>query len=140
MDPLTQDIADRLTARLNAVADLFGRDVADAYGERPGEVAPVYASLLTGGDPRVAAQTALDLACLVDLDDPADGASPLGVACALTSNGAVSQATAAAVLGVSRQRVYVLLADGKLDRAGTTDVTRASIARRLAALNRTSRR
>lgn len=140
MDPLTQDIADRLTARLDDVADLFGRDIADTYGERPGEVAPVYASLLTGGDARVAAQTAIDLACLINLDDPTDATSPLGIACALTSNGEVSQATAAAVLGVSRQRVNVLLADGKLDRADTGGVTRASVARRLAALNRTSRR
>lgn len=138
MNPLERDIYRRLELLVDQVDLLLGDDLVDRQlrHDRLASRARQYAGQLVGDAAKLAAQTAIDLGPLVDLDDPDDAASPLGVACALTFEQlAVSQAAAAQLLGVSRARVHALLAEGKLDRVDGNQVTRASIARRLATRN-----
>lgn len=136
MTPLEQDIYGRLALALDHVEGLLGDDLVDTQlkWERIESRARQFAAQLTCDDPSEAAQTAIDLAELVDLDDPTDAASPLGIACALTFEyGFVSQSAAAQLLGVGRARVGQLLATGKLAGDGGVPqmVSRSSIARRL---------
>lgn len=87
----------------------------------------------------IAAETAQDVMCgLWPRSDPPDEwwQTPLGRAVArsvgLDSSEAVSASVAAAMLGVSRGRVYQLIAAGKLDRHPDGGVVRSDILRRLA--------
>lgn len=87
---------------------------------------------LLGDDPRVAAEAAMSAQRLIDLDDPADAASPTGIAVALTMGHATMPVEdAAQLLGLSRRRVEQLAQAGVLERTGWGRVSRASVARRL---------
>lgn len=139
---LTRDIAHRLTGLIETVDTVLGSDLITPTGRqlvhRVHERAETYAANLTGARP-AAARAAKDLAQLVDLDDVDDAASPLGIAIGLTRPDAVTQAFAAAVLGISRARVNVLANAGRLRIIETDDggrmVARADVAARLAARN-----
>jgi hypothetical protein len=137
---LTDDIADRLDRDLFTLTGLLGG--GDLYGRLLGLVRPaaeVLAAELEGQDRRVAAQTAIDLASLIDLDDIDDAVSPLGLACMLTfEHKDISQARAARLLGVTPQRVTALLDKGRLERCGTA-VNATSVARLIAERGRQDR-
>jgi predicted XRE-type DNA-binding protein len=136
--PLAADIHHRLTLVAAQVDNLLGDDLIDRtlLADRLKSRADQYVARLGDDHPKLAAQTAIDLASLVDLDDPTDAASPLGIAVALTfEHEAIPQAAAAQLLGVSKVRVGQLLAAGKLtpvEHDGLRMVARASVARRLA--------
>lgn len=133
LTPLERDLAARLDRAAAALAALIGLDIYDGLRPRIPIAAAALASQLVDDDRRLAAQTAIDLQGLVDLDDPADVASPVGIAVALTWAGdEVGVTDTARLLGVSRGRVYQLLDAGRLDRGADGGVTRASVARRLA--------
>jgi hypothetical protein len=134
MSPLADDIGERLHLQVGALVRLVGVDVADLIpASRVRPAAEQLAAALCSPDHREAAQAAIDSAPLVDLDDPNDAASPLGIAIASTTGyDEVGATDAARLLRVSRARVYALLDAGRLDRGPTGGITRASIARRLA--------
>jgi len=137
LTPLEDDIHERLQLQAYAFEELLGEDLIDPglLNDRLVSRARYYAAQITGPNIHTAAQTAIDLgnALSVDLQDPEEWSTPLGRACALTFEHTEVGATAAAkILGVSRARVYQLLDTGKLDRRGD-GITRASIARRIAA-------
>ena len=130
--PLVRDIEDRLARQVSSLAVLLGTDIVEHLLPRCHGGAERLARQVCDPDPRVAAQAVIDLARLVDLDDPACVASPLGVAVAATGVcGEVGATGAARLLGVSRARVYQLIDAGVLERRGG-GVSRLSIARRLA--------
>ena len=134
MNPLETDICQRLELVVLQIDDLLGDDLIDRriLHDRLTARARQYAGQLTAGNPREAAQTAIDLASLVDLDDPADAASSLGIACTLTfDHGEIAATHAAKLLGISRNRLYQLIESGKIDRGPAGGISRASIARRL---------
>jgi hypothetical protein len=146
VEDLTTDIAGRLTQLVDAVDALLGADLISAGGRvlvgRIADRAGRYAAGLTGTDPKAKARAAAAVGQLVDLDDPADAGTPLGIAVGLTTDEAVTQAHAAEVLGVSRARVSVLVNTGRLDLVdvdGVRQVTRASVAARLDERSETTR-
>jgi hypothetical protein len=139
-DPkLTRDLADRLTGLIRSVDELLGADLITPSGPelvaRVRVRAETYAANLAAGGP-AAARAAKDLLQLVDLDDVDDARTPLGIAVGATRPDAVTQAFAAAVLGVSRARVNVLANSGRLRIVETDEggrmVARADVATRLA--------
>lgn len=144
VNPLERDIFQRLEAVVSQLDDLLGADLLDQAGrpavdERVFARAREYAARLEDPDPDVARQAAVALTDLVDTRDPADAATPLGVAVASTEQfegQLLSQREAAALLGVSRQRVNDLMRPDKkgrpprLERVGER-VTRTSVAREL---------
>lgn len=106
--------------------------------------AEMWAANLLGDDDRLAAQTVIDLACVLFPGDAAPGAdwwrTPLGQAAA-RSTGApaaetVSYSVAGAMLGCSKQYIGKLVGDGRLRRGGNGGVTMTSVR---AILNRTAR-
>lgn len=122
--------------------DLLDDDARSAISDRAFDRAAEYADQLTGPNPNVAHRAAGHLQTLVDLNDPADAATPLGVAIASTEGfegQLISQAAAADLLRVSRQRVNDLIRAKRLEgvakmkngRQVTQRVTRASIAKEL---------
>jgi hypothetical protein len=135
MTPLAADIYGRIDRRLFALTCL-GIDVLGSHmAQSLLTVSDQLAAQLVGCDPNEAAQTAIDLADMVDLDDPQDAASPLGIAVALTFEGvAITQAHAARLLGCSRQRVSALRAEGKLTGPDSSHVWRHVVAQRMADL------
>lgn len=134
---LTTDIAGRLTQLVDAVDELLGADLipaGPALVDRVAGRAARLAAAITSDDRKARAAAAAALGQLVDLDDPADAGTPLGIAVGLTATDAVPQVHAAEVLGVSRARVSVLVNGGRLDLVdvdGVRWVTRASVAARL---------
>lgn len=141
MSELAADIERRLTELLTAVDDLLGdellaldgRPLVDQLGYRVADRAARLAAAVTGADTKSRARAIASLGQLVDLDDPADAATPAGIALGQHATDTVTQVYAAAVLGVSRARVNVLLKTGRLAEADDRAVTRASLAARLAA-------
>ena len=71
-------------------------------------------------------------AALVCLDDPADAASPLGIAVGLRSTEAITQSAAARLLGVTRQCVTQAITAGTLQATPDRRVYRRAVAARLA--------
>jgi hypothetical protein len=135
-DDLAADIEWRLTDLIATVDDLIGLDDR-ATPARVAEAVTGLVDDLTGlTTPVVDRRRAVESAGrLVDLDDPDDARSPLGIVIGLTRVDAVTQSFAAAVLGVSRARVNVLTHSGRLvvvDVDGVRCVTRSSLAARLA--------
>ena len=145
-DALTADIAGRLTQLVDAVDELLGGDLIALGGrqlvDRVAARAGRLAAAITSDDPKTRTRAAAALGQLVDLDDPADAGTPLGIAVGLTATDAVPQVHAAEVLGVSRARVSVLVNNGRLDLVdvdGVRQVTRASVAARLDDRSETTR-
>lgn len=139
MASLETDLRARLASQTERFEYLFGSGLLDprALKLRVYDKAAQYAAQLE--DDTEAPQTARDLRFLIDLDDPVDARSPLGIVIGLLATDSVSQLIAANLLGVGLARVKRLLRDGKLcpvPRLGRRDrVTRASVAERLAAQN-----
>lgn len=143
MPSLEADLRERLGKIADTVTFLLGADLIDprALKLRIHDRAQQYAAQLDDSDPEMVAGTACDLRrCgLIDLDNPADAASPLGILIGLTATDSVTQASATRILGYRyRSRVTRLLAAGLLTTSGPgrrPRVTRASVAERLAAQN-----
>jgi hypothetical protein len=139
-DALVADVAGRLTELIDAVDELLGSDLIAVGGPqlvgRVHERAHRFAAGLAAGDPDVARRAAAAVGRLVDVDDVDDARTPLGIAVGVTRSDPVTQAFAAAVLGVSRARVNVLANCGRLRVVETDEggrmVTRADVAARLA--------
>lgn len=128
---LIADIEQRLTRRLDHLAEVFG--APDPRCDQAFDRALDLADRLQGNDEHDA-QRATRLAIdLLNECDPQDAASPLGITLALTcdmEHQAVSRAAAGAILGVSRGQVYNLVRAGQLQPTGQA-VTRGSLAERL---------
>jgi hypothetical protein len=135
VEAVVADLIGRLTAVVDVVADLTGAD-AGGLNRRARAAAPGLIAALTGPDPEQARSARAGLERLVDLDDPVDAGSPLGITLGRDRDDVVTQAWAADALGVSRARVAALAGTGQLtvvEIDGTRLVSRASVADRLAA-------
>jgi hypothetical protein len=150
-DDVARQIADELHEVAWPLAPLIGVDLADEIMTRVPVVARRLADQLlddrevdgTGLEvdaDSIAAETTVDLMCALwprDSQPPHEWwRTPLGRAIARSVGTedaeAVSASVAAAMLGVSRGRVYALLSEGKLDRHPDGGVVRASVLQRLA--------
>lgn len=138
---VASQLADELAAAAFAWAPLIGGDAYEALANRARAVAPaVAAQLAQDTDDRLAAQTVTDVMAVLGGREPAwYAATPLGRAVARSTGSplgdAVSVSVAAAMLGVSRGRVYALLAEGKLDRHPDGGVSVGSVLERAARLD-----
>jgi hypothetical protein len=152
-DDVARQIADELHQVIWPLVPLIGIDLADEIMVRLPRVAPRLADQLLDDreqpergqldvDPdAIAAETAIDVMCALwprDSQPPHDWwRTPLGRVLARSAGmndaEAVSASVAAAMLGVTRGRVYALLNEGKLDRHPDGGVVRASVMQRLSA-------
>jgi len=145
MAPAQPTAGDQLADELDVAlalpaADLLGMDVAEVIRKRIGSRVPALVSQLTQDrDDRLSADTAGDLMGAIWPHGVADLAwwrTPLGRACARAlaaeDSEAVTYSTAAAMLGVVRGTVSVLVARGKLDRHPDGGLTRTSVLLRVA--------
>jgi hypothetical protein len=150
-DDVARQIADELHQVAWPLGPLIGVDLADEIMTRVPLVARRLADQLLddrqhGGAglevdaDAIAAETTIDLMCALwprgSEPPPEWWRTPLGRAIARSAGTedaeAVSASVAAAMLGVSRGRVYALLNEGKLDRHPDGGVVRASVMQRLA--------
>jgi hypothetical protein len=150
-DDVASQIADELHEVAWPLAPLIGIDLANEIMTRVPVVARRLADQLlddrevdgTGLEvdaDSVAAETTIDLMCALwprgSQPPPEWWRTPVGRAIARSAGmddaEAVSASVAAAMLGVSRGRVYALLDEGKLDRHPDGGVVRASVMQRLA--------
>jgi hypothetical protein len=138
MDRLGIDIEQRLIARLEEDGTLLGVDLLDQYEPVATGAADYWSGFFSGGDPAQARSAANALTDLVDLDEPKDAASPLGVAIteALMEDKIITRAEAATILRVGRGQIHNLIRAGKLQEVPGKGVTRGSVIRRLEAVRR----
>jgi hypothetical protein len=140
MTDLAAQLRDELSQRAWNWAALLGLDWHDITVERiAGRVGMLAHQLRSAeNEDRLAAETAQDvmMALWPEEDPPPEWwSTPLGRAIAasygLPGAEAVSASVAAAMLGVSRGRIYQLLGGGKLERHPDGGVTATSVAQRL---------
>jgi hypothetical protein len=150
-DDVARQIAEELHEVAWPLAPLIGIDLANEIMTRVPTVAHRLADQLLDDRERggagvevhsdsVAAETTIDLMCALwprgSQPPPEWWRTPVGRAIARSAGmddaEAVSASVAAAMLGVSRGRVYALLDEGKLDRHPDGGVVRASVMQRLA--------
>ena len=145
MTPLEKQIAAELDEALAAPAlSLLGVDLGLEVGRACVSVAPVLAAQLAQDeDDRLAAQTVIDLMCLLwrhgapeDVGRADWWRTPLGRLCARSlgrdDSEAVSYSVAAAMLGVHPGTTAQMVHRGNLDRHPDGGVLRASVLKRLA--------
>jgi hypothetical protein len=143
-DDVARQIADELHEVAWPLAPLIGVDLANQIMTRVPVVARRLADQLLDDQEEdsdsVAAETTIDLMCALwprgSQPPPEWWRTPVGRAIArsvgMDDAEAVSASVAAAMLGVSRGRVYALLNEGKLDHHPDGGVVRASVMQRLA--------
>jgi hypothetical protein len=138
-DELAAQIRDGLGAVVDPLGPLLGLDLADVLRDRVSSRAAGLAEQLVSRDHHVISETVIKLMnALWPIGDPPANwwRTPLGRAVAGSIRPedieAVAPSVAAAMLGVSRGRVYQLLEQGKLDRHPHGGVVRASVLQRLA--------
>ena len=138
--PLVAQISQELQVAADRLLPVLGMDLADLARERILAYAPVLAAQLGSGDDNLVAETVIDLMHAIwgQADPPPEWwRTPLGrlVAGSIGRDDAeaVTPSVAAAMLGVSRGRVYQLIEAGKLDRHPDGGVLRSDILQRLAA-------
>lgn len=132
-DEVCSQLYDELAAHVHAFAALVPIVGDVVTGDAIEQSAGLLAGQLLGPDERMAAQTVIDLANVLgwDTDDPHWWRTPLGQAVAASvghpSAEAVTQEVAAAMLGVTRQRVQQLIAAGRLSRGRAGHRSRVSM-------------
>lgn len=138
MDAVERDLYLRLERLVSRAGELFGFDPydQDKHIQAAEELACKYVAGLRDPDPEVVRQATTAIGDLVDLADPTDALSPLGLAIASHENHEgklLRQSDVAKLLGVSRQRVWDLIKAQRLDAVGKDRrVTRTSVAAELA--------
>jgi hypothetical protein len=149
-DDVARQIADELHQVAWPLAPLIGVDLANEILTRVRTMARRLADQLLDDREQdgaglevdadaVAAETTIDLMCALwprgSEPPPEWWRTPLGRAIARSAGTedaeAVSASVAAAMLGVSRGRVYALLNEGKLDRHPDGGVVRTSVMQRI---------
>jgi hypothetical protein len=143
-EDVARQIADELHQVAWPLAPLIGTDLANEIMTRVPVAARRLADQLLDDrevdSDSVAAETTIDLMCALwprgSEPPPEWWRTPLGRAIARSVGTddaeAVSASVAAAMLGVTRSRVYALLDESKLDRHPDGGVVRASVMQRLA--------
>lgn len=143
-------VADQIEAELQGVCHpllaVLGLDLIDIVHERIRSRVPALAAQLLDDRPEVdhdlsgdvvGVDAVVDLMCALYPEDPPPEwwRTPLGrrVAASIGTSDAevVTGSVAAAILGLSRQRVHQLLEAGKLDRHPDGGVVRTSVLQRL---------
>lgn len=140
--PIVAQLENELGQRARALSSLVGLDLGDILVERIEARSLMWAAQLAGQDDHLAAETAVDIMAVLwphgspDDLDPGWWRTPLGIAVARSighhSTGSVTHSVAAAMLGVTRGTVGVLVHRGTLDRHPDGGVDRASVMQRLA--------
>ena len=139
VEEVRAQLAEEIGARSYALGALLGVDAMQAMSHSVEQRAPIWAAqLVQDDDDRLAAQTVIDvMAVLWPTEPPAEWwRTPLGRVCARSIGTddaeAVTHAVAAAMLGVARGAVGVMVSRGNLDRHPDGGVVRASVLARLA--------
>lgn len=137
--PIVAQLENELGQRARALSSLVGLDLGDIVVERIEARSLRWADQLNGADGAVG--TAVDIMAVLwphgspDELDPGWWRTPLGIAVARClgpdSDCSITHSTAAAILGVSRGTIGVLVHRGTLDRHPDGGVDRASVLRRL---------
>lgn len=126
MTALADQIADELDRALaSPVSMLLGIDLGQQVADHCQALAPVLADQLVGDDCKLAAQTVIDLMCVLPDPEPRWWLTPLGEVVARSVTGGewtVSQSEAANLLGVTRGTIAQMAARGTIDadRAGVS--------------------
>lgn len=140
LDELRSEIADLLADRAVLLAEAIAPELAARLGQAANAASTRLLGDLLGDDEHAASAAGVLLATLAWGDgDPPDRwwHTPIGRAIARTTRAdpdqSVRASTAARMLGVSPQRVGVLLEEGKLGRTPEGRVSHQSVLDRLAA-------
>ena len=148
MTALAEQLAEELGARAGALGallgfDMLGPDMADELPRRVEQHAETLATQLATPDDRLAAQTVIDIACVLWPDGtfapPEWWHTPLGRAMARSmgpDDWSVTHTVAAAMLNVHRGTISKLVHRGTLARHPDGGVSRSAVMARLARLNR----
>jgi hypothetical protein len=128
-EQLRQDVG-AVAAALDALIGTTEMTAADRVHAR----APMWAANLLGGDDKLAAQTVIDVMCVIGADDhqPIEWwATPLGRAVARSvghpTADTVSYSVAGAMLGVTKQAIHKMVKSGRLTPGRDGGVTVASV-------------